>query len=78
MLFFFFLITDLCFLIPPVIVQIFNPAVDLAIHIGIPINEAKEEFKTHPVIAETKISFTEILGWCPTGSISTHGEKVPL
>ena len=53
MLFFFFLIIDLCFLIPAVITQIFNPIAELVIPIGIPCKEEKAEI--HPVIAETKI-----------------------
>ena len=54
--FLFFLITDLYFLIPTVITQIFNPIVKLAIPIGIPAKEAKSEMETHPVIVEIKIS----------------------
>ena len=44
----FFLITDLCFLIPAVIAQKFNPT-------AIP-KEAKPENETHPVTAEAKVS----------------------
>ena len=51
-LFLIFLITDLYFLIPAVITQIFNPVVDLVIPIGITTKKAKAEMETHPVIAE--------------------------
>ena len=51
----FFLIIDLCYLIPAVIVQILNPITELVISIRIPIKEAKAEIKTHPVIVEAKI-----------------------
>ena len=54
--FFFFLSIDLYFLIPAVIAQIFNPILELVIPIGIPINEAKAEMETHPLIAEAKIN----------------------
>ena len=47
---FFFLIIYKYFLIPAVITQIFNPIVELAIHIGVPTKEAKEEMETYPVI----------------------------
>ena len=53
--FFFFLIIDLCFLIPAGIAQIFNPIAELVIPVGIPSKEAKTEMETHPVILETKI-----------------------
>ena len=43
--FFFFLIIELYFLIPAVIVQIFNPTEELAILIGIPTKEAKAEIE---------------------------------
>ena len=52
--FFFFLIIDLYFFIPPVIAQIFNPIEDLVIPIGIPIKEVKTETEIHPVIVEAK------------------------
>ena len=52
--FFFFLITDLYFLIPAVITQIFIVAAELAIPTGIQIKEVKVE--THPVTVEAKIS----------------------
>ena len=54
--FLFFLIIDLYFLIPAVIVQIFNLTVELVIPIGKPFKEAKTETVTQPVIVETKIS----------------------
>ena len=41
--FFFFLIIDLYFLIPAVIVQIFNPTAELLIPIEKPIKETKTE-----------------------------------
>ena len=47
------LITDLYFLIPASIAQIFNPITELVILIGIPTKEAKPEIEMHPVIAET-------------------------
>ena len=43
--FFFFLIADLYFLIPAVIVQIFNLIAELLIPIGIPIKKAKAEIE---------------------------------
>ena len=54
--FFFFLIIDLCFLIPAVITQIFNPIAILVIYIGITAKEAKAVMKTHPVTVEINIS----------------------
>ena len=39
----FFLISDIYFLIPAPIAQIFNPIAELAILIGIPKKEAKAE-----------------------------------
>ena len=50
-----FLIIDLYFLIPEVIVQIFNPIAGLVIPIGIPSKQAKAEIETHPVVVEAKI-----------------------
>ena len=47
--FFFFLNIELCFLIPAVIAQIFNPIAELVIHIGIPNKEAKVKIETHPI-----------------------------
>ena len=35
-----------------VITQTFNPVVELAIPIGIPIQEAKTKMETHPVIVD--------------------------
>ena len=52
---FFFLIIDLYFIIPKVIAQIFNPSAELAIPIGIPAKEAREERAIHRKIAEIKI-----------------------
>ena len=40
---FFFLITDLYFLIPAVMAQIFNPIPELAIHIGISSKKQKKK-----------------------------------
>ena len=54
--FFLFLITDLYFLIPVVITQIFNPSAELRIYIRIPTKEAKAEMETHPVFVEITIS----------------------
>ena len=49
------LITDLYFIIPEVIAQIFNPTEELLIPIEIPTNEGNAEIETQPVRAETKI-----------------------
>ena len=54
--FFFFLNSDLYFLIPAVFTQIFNPIAELVNPIGIPIKEAKAEMEAHPVIVEITIS----------------------
>ena len=51
MFLFLFLFIDWYFLIPAVITEIFNPTVELAIPIGVPIKEGKAEMETHPVIA---------------------------
>ena len=51
--FFFFLAFDLKFLIPEIIVQISNPAAELAA--GISTEEAKPEMETRPVNVEGKI-----------------------
>ena len=51
---FFFLVIDSHFLIPEVIVQIFNPIEKLVIPIGIPSKEAKREIEIHPVTSEAK------------------------
>ena len=48
-----FFLIDLCFLIPAVIIQIFNPVAELVIVRGIPTKEAKGEMETHPIIVET-------------------------
>ena len=53
----FFLFVDLCFLIPAVITQIFNPIVELVIPIEIPTKEAKAEMETHAVTVEVTISY---------------------
>ena len=34
--------------------QVFNPAAELAIHIGIQTNKGKAEIETHPLKAETE------------------------
>ena len=52
---FFFLIIDLCFLIPVVTAQIFNHIAELAIPIGITSKKAKAAIEIHPVIVEAKI-----------------------
>ena len=49
---FFFLIIDLCFLIPAAIAQIFNP--ELLIPIGIPSKEGNTDIEKHPVTVEAK------------------------
>ena len=51
-----FLFIGLYFLIPVVIMQIFNPFAELVVPIGIPAKEAKANMETHPVIVEIKIS----------------------
>ena len=53
-LFLFSLISDLYFLIPAAIAQIFNPFAKLVTPIGIPSKEAKGEIEIHPVIVEAK------------------------
>ena len=52
---FFFLISDLHFLIPAATVQIFNLIAEFVIPIRIPSKEAKTEIEIHPVIAKAKI-----------------------
>ena len=47
--FFFFLIINLYFLIPTVIIKIFNPIAELVILIGIPSKEVKAEIEIHEV-----------------------------
>ena len=42
---FVFLIIDLCFLVPAVIAQIFNPTAEFAIPIEIPTKEVKVEIE---------------------------------
>ena len=57
MLFFlFFLIIDLCILSIAVVGQIFNSTAELAVPIGITINEAKAEIKIHPETPKIKTS----------------------
>ena len=58
--FFLFLIFDLCFLIPAVITQIFDPVAKLLILIEIPTKKAKAEMETHLVIVEITISKSAI------------------
>ena len=61
--FFFFLITDLHFLILALVTQIFNPIAEqlfntiaeLVIPIGILIKEAKAEIQKHKIFAESKM-----------------------
>ena len=43
----FFLVIDLYFLIPAVIVQMFNPIAELVIPTGIPTKEEKADVETH-------------------------------
>ena len=54
--FFVFLLYWLYFLIPPVIIQIFNHIEEFVIPIGTTIKEAKAEMETHPVTFETNIN----------------------
>ena len=51
--FFFFLITDLYFLIPVFITDIFNSTAEIIIPTGIPMKKSKAEMDTHPVTVET-------------------------
>ena len=44
------------FLIPAVIMEIFNVIAELAIPNGIPTKKVKEEIETHPVTVEAEIS----------------------
>ena len=53
--FYFFLIIDLCFLIPVVLIQICIVVAAFAIPTEIQTKEAKAEIETHPVIVEAKI-----------------------
>ena len=55
MLLYYFIITELYFLIPAVIVQIFNPIAELVIPIKIPSKETKAEIEIHQATAEAKI-----------------------
>ena len=55
-----FLIIDLYFLIPAVIMQIFNPIAELVIPIEIPTKEAKAKMETHSVTVEIKVSKSSI------------------
>ena len=50
------MIIELNFLIPAVIVQIFNPTTGLVIPKETPTKEAKEEIEIQPVKVEGKIS----------------------
>ena len=60
MLFFSFLFNDLYLFIPAVIAQIFNPAAELIIFIGMPTKKEKAEIKIYSVIAEAKIRNSSI------------------
>ena len=51
---------DLYFSIPAVIAQIFDPAAEFAMLIGIATREAKAEIETHPVTVEAKKVFNII------------------
>ena len=53
---FFFLITELYFLIPAGITQIFYRTAELVIPVGMPTKEAKAGMGTHLVTVETNIS----------------------
>ena len=53
-------ISNLCFLIPVAITQIFNPIDELVIPTEIATKEAKSEMETVPVSAKTKISKSSI------------------
>ena len=52
--FVFFLIIDSCFLILVIIVQIFNPIVELKMTLEISIKDAKEELVIHILTAKTR------------------------
>ena len=52
---FFFLITDLYFLIPAVISQIFNLTAELLIHIRMQTKEGKAEIQKEPQISKSSI-----------------------
>ena len=53
--FFFFSVIDLSFLIPRVLVQIFNPIAELVTPIRTPSKKAKVEIGIHPLTPEAKI-----------------------
>ena len=53
--FLFFLIIDLCYLIPAVIAQIINFTAELVIPIEMPTNETNAETETQPLSTEMKI-----------------------
>ena len=53
---FLFSIIDSCFLIPADTAQIFNPAAELVIPIGIPTKEAKAGIEINPITAELIIT----------------------
>ena len=52
--FFFFLIIDLCILIPAAITEFFNPIGELAILREIPTKEERSDMKTYPLTVETR------------------------
>ena len=56
MLLFFFLIIDFYFLIPRVIIQIFNTTAELTIPRRMSTKERKAKLETHPVTVEVNIS----------------------
>ena len=52
---FFFLIIDLCFLIPAINFQVFNTTAELEIPRKTPTHETKAEIEKYPLIAERKV-----------------------
>ena len=56
MLLFFFLIIDFYFLIPRVIIHIFNTTAELTIPRRMSTKERKAKIETHPVTVEVNIS----------------------
>ena len=56
MLLFFFLIIDFYFLIPRVIIKIFNTTAELTIPRRMSTKERKAKIETHPVTVEVNIS----------------------
>ena len=56
MLLFFFLIIDFYFLIPRVIIQIFNTTAELTMPRRMSTKERKAKIETHPVTVEVNIS----------------------